>query len=546
MNGARSAWFAARARNAARKGWWIVAVGLLAIIGTTIALVFVPRAADRQLQARLAALPTVPDTLPIQHRIDSLRAVLTQLDSALNTSVATSISPDSTIASPSTTTAATASALAPDSGSRADQRDLEQRIARARSIPLAESFRALANAPALNHDARVAALLDTIDRVDREREAHAALGGPGVRYAALTARLTSLGRSLVAIAAGVADVASLRARTNSSTDSVAVDGALANRVYADSLRRTAQREQRSGLVQRIALETSLRTAARERAVAIEQDRAQLEARRAPRLPWVGILFAALVVGLSVGYTAVLAREWQRPTVGDIAELQRISGAPIVVHAAASGGERPRAHNGTRRERPGVPAIIDRDSDAFAVIHLALTSVGDIVTQVDLLSDSPSVAAAVALSTAAVAATESRAVLVIDRTKGVSSRGVLAPIVGAVRRANRSGAAPGNGVTTDALDTALHAITIDRDTTIDLQLDPPPDIAVWERLASRYDVRFVIARLDDTAATSSRDVVLCVQQGRTPLAWLSRAVAHAQAHQQRIRALVLWSHAAPTV
>ena len=52
----------------------------------------------------------------------------------------------------------------------------------------------------LRNDASVRVLLDSLNDVNRDREAYAALGGPDARYAAMTARLATFGQRLLLIA----------------------------------------------------------------------------------------------------------------------------------------------------------------------------------------------------------------------------------------------------------------------------------------------------------------------------------------------------------
>lgn len=526
---------AARARNAARRGAWIALAGALAVSATISALIFIPRAADRELQQRLDAIPPAPDTLPVVHRLDSLQRLKLASATTSDSTRTDSTRPDST---------------RPDSV-RADSslkiEDLDRRIAQTRQAMLPESFRALALHPLVRGDVRVSVLLDSIDRVDREREAHAALGGPGARYAALTARLTALGQRLLAVA---------ESHARPTTPTIAFPntalGAMAQRIIdsvaaarADSARREQQRrdslavEQRIAIDHRFSLDSALLTALRLQHAQVATERARLETRRSAVLPAAGVVLASLIVGLAVGFSLVLLRELRRPTVGDLEEVRALAGTAVLVHGRSRSAGTSTSRDATRgaaralRERPGVPALIDRDSDTFTVLHLALSGVGDLVEQVDILADQPMHAAAVALSTAAVAASESRAVLVF--ASGTDS--VLPRIVGAAKRASVSD-------TADLEDAALHELTIDRDTHVDVLLSPPPVNGSRDRLFDRYDLRVALPAANADASTLSRDVVLVARRGSTELAWLTDGVRRAHARKQRIRAVVLWSRPRP--
>lgn len=524
---------AARARNAAQRGGWIVGAGALAVAFTVGVLVLVPREADRLVQQRLAAIPSAPDSMPVVQRLDSLqqRRAHVQRQQQMDATQRLAQTPMESLH------ADTVAISGRPGASPRELFELQQRIAQTRQSMLPESFRALGAQPVLRADARVAPLLDSIDRVDREREAHAALGGPGARYAALTSRVTSLGQRLLTIADSIV-IASMPGAPPApgSEDSVRLA-----QVVRDSL----QQDELAAIDRRYTLDTALLTALRTQHVRVASERARLESARAPALPTAGIVLAALIVGLAAGFSLVLLRELRRPSVGDLDEVRRVAGAAVLVHDAAKrSSSRAPLRDGASaarrmRERPGVPALIDRESDTFTVLHLALSGVGDLVQQVDVRSDQPLHAAAVALSTAAVAAGESRAVLVFAGAHD----SVLPSVVGATRRAKHADSA-------DVADAALHELTIDRDTHIDVLLSPPPTETARDRLLDRYDLRLALPVEPGESRTESwapsRDVVLVARRGATALSWLIDGVRRAQAREQRIRAVVLWSGPRPRV
>lgn len=546
MSGPRSAWMAARARNAARQQWWIGICGTVALVATLLVLVLVPRRADQQLQQRLAALPPAPDSLPIQRRLDSLRTSMQALDLAAARAAAEARRADST----------RQALAAPIDSTDATTRELLSRIIRARTVALPESYRALANAPRLRALPRAAALLDSIDRVEREREAHAALGGPGARYAALTARLTELGQALIRLGESQLTEARPTGPTVAVVPPIRADSAIADSARTDStgsdvapVRALADSTAaiREALARQMAQTESLLPAVRLRHAQLTIERESIEQRRTATLPPLAMLAAALLLGLSTGYAVVLARELRRPTVGDEHEVERLTDAPVLWYGPSTSRAAPPPR--ATRERPGVPAVIDRESDTFTLLHLALTGVGDIVREVEVRSDSPAVAAAVALSTAAAAARESRAVLVRETAP---RGGVLASLIGANRRVARAGTLATD--VDDELANAVQVVTLDRDAHIDVMpatafaLEPHTDGALW--LAQRYDLQLILPPSSGERDTSSddtvRDVVLCARRGATPLAWLASAAARARVRQQRVRAVVLWSRATPRV
>lgn len=550
MIGRRNAWIAARARNAARRGGWIAAIATVGGIAVLAALVLVPRELDRQLRQRIALLPSAPDSMPIIRRGQSLRSQLQVQERLLSAAPSADAVPsrDSTPRDSARLRVGPDSAIAARSRSRPDNvaGDLMARVARARTAPLAESYRALAESPMLKRDARARVLIDSIEVVDREREAHAALGGPGARYAALTARLTALGARLVRLAdqqlAQVVPGSVTAARTplpntdsavQAPGDSTAYRAAVVTRDSTiDALRRDLARQ-----------ESTLVTA-RQRLVQYDDRRAALERRLSVDIPRSASLFAALVIGLALGYGVVLARELRRPTVGDASEVERIAEAPVLRHTREAATAR--VSLGKWRERPGVPRIIDRESDTFVVLHLALTGVGDVVDTVDVLASDPVIGAAVALGTAAAATRESRAVLVVEDSARTP---VLARLLHLPARPAMTASRRGPARSDDS----IHVVTLDRDAHVDVRLSARAgashDSATTRQMPemdSRYDLQLHLTDADDEArmADAPRDVILCVRQGTTPLAWLSRVTRQARRRQQRVRGVVLWSRDVP--
>lgn len=515
----RSAWIAARARNAARRGIRIALLGSVAVGVTVLALTVIPNEADRQVQQQIASLPPAPDTAVLLAEL----ALPLPMDSVPSGARATDSAPraDSAAVPP------TARDLFGDSVVVERQRaiddtlatDLADRILRARLSPLPGSFQILAESPLLVDNARVRVFTDSIERVNQEREAHAALGGPGARYAALTTQLTNLGQRLVSVAEG--ELARHRAamRTDVNTDSRAV----ADRVRRDSLWRV--RTDSIQLRHRI-LTQQLDAARLAHQVRDSTVRALQQTTSSVR-PLVAMIGAALVVGVVFGFLTVFARELQRPTVGDAHEVERLTLAPVYVHTPV---RQVRPALGQRRARyariAGGPApLIDRQSESFALVHLALTGVGDVVADVEVRSDEPVIEAAVALSVAAAAAKESRAALVVEATR---RHAMLGTFLGVSRRDE------------------IHELTLDRDERIDVMFADAIG-GEFTTIARRYDLRLhVVNRGAAEALTPLRDVVLCVRQGHSTLSWLTRATEHARKRDQRIRAVVLWSRPLPVV
>lgn len=512
---------AARARNAARRRVGVLLVATVAVLATGITLVLVPRTLDRQVRVRIAALPDVPDSLRFMQRLEAVREQLRlaqqerQRDSVASTADSSRPVVDTAgvFAAPSTP-AVNMSAIAADTAAL----DLAARLSHAKSARLVDSYRTLTDAPMLRDDAMVRALRDSIDAIDRERDAHAALGGPGARYAALTARLTAIGQRLVSVAEQRLAHAVFASAANAATRATAATMDSVHREALDSLVRVLN-------TQRAREESSL-VFVRQQAVARDSARVTLERTLTMVMPPAAIVLSALVVGLACGFAVMFVRELRRPTVGDAAEIEQVTAAPVFLYATSVAT--PDVSRVVGRDRPGIPAIIDRESDVFVLLHLALTGVGDVVTRADVLADEPMIGAAVALAIAAVAARESRVPLIVETGR---DRSVLNELVAP---AARSTVAEEN----------VRVIMLDRDAHIDLL---PFDVAsVFPDVAHRYDLQLMLSDIDDVAISDARDVIICTRQGVTSLVWLRRATGRARSRQQRVRAVVLWQRAVPRI
>lgn len=525
IRGARSTWIAARARNAARRRVGVLLVATVAVLATGITLVLVPRTLDRQVRVRIAALPDVPDSLPFMQRLEAVRKQLRlaqqerQRDSVASTADSSRpvVDTSGVFAAPSTPTAiasAITSAIAADTSAL----DLAARLSRVKSARLVDRYRTLTDAPMLRDDAKVRALRDSIDAIDRERDAHAALGGPGARYAALTARLTAIGQRLVSVAEQHLAHAVFASAANAATRATAATMDSVRREALDSLVRVLN-------TQRVREESSL-VFVRQQAVARDSARVTLERTLTMVMPPAAIVLSALVVGLACGFAVMFVRELRCPTVGDAAEIEQVTAAPVFLYATSVAT--PDVARVVGRDRPGIPAIIDRESDVFVLLHLALTGVGDVVARAEVLADEPMIGAAVALGIAAVAARESRMPLIVETGRDRSVlNGLVAP-------AARSTIAEEN----------VRVIMLDRDAHIDLL---PFDVAsVFPDVADRYDLQLMLSDTDDVAISDARDVIICTRQGVTSLVWLRRATGRARSRQQRVRAVVLWQRAVPPI
>ncbi|MBX9856767.1 MAG: hypothetical protein K2Y26_14670 [Gemmatimonadaceae bacterium] len=464
----RALWLRARTRNALRRGLLIGSVSVLTMVVMLLVLVLIPRRADQVLAEALRQVPADADTLRWLRALSAARATEQEAMQQLDSLRARAANDDS----------------------------LGVLLARARTAPLMDSYRALAEAPVLREDARVQSLFADLARLDTARAASAALSGPDARYATLTRELVARGSELVA-----------RAESLQVSDSVPVDSTW---VLAQA---TAS--------QAAAVADSSLSAARAVNAQRAAERAALRAQHTVLLPpWVMVI-AASVIGVAVGMLVALWREFRQPVVADASELSARTGLRVL------------------------DASADRD-ESWSLLHLLLSNTGDVVPQVQLLAQEPALAAQAAVQLAAVAARESRATVLVDGTR----RGrTLEPLLAQAprRRAERRGDFSGGP---DLLWDASQALLVGPDQVVDLLW---PDrgarlSAVAEPLRRHLGGYDLVVLLSDQAEPRTvpavRDVVLVLRAGVTPMAWLDAALRSVTAAGRQPRALVLWTGAQP--
>lgn len=571
----RARWLAARTRNAARHGLIIAGFGAIVMIATLLAFVLLPRQADRALTAAVAAMPTMRDTLQLlalRERADTNRQRAELQRTTARQALAATLGITDSIADSTVAMAVARDTLL---------RDLLKQIVRARQTPLAESYLTLADAPALLRDERtrlaVKALRDSIERLSRDRETYAALSGPDALYALMTTRLTRMGERLLVVAERVlvsvanpaatpatapattpatAAVSDSSARTTPSRDSGVVTPPMpimTRVLLTDTLLENAVQRAVDSLVQ---LDTALAVARRFND-SLEAGKSALRARMQVSIPPVAMLLASLVLGLSGGFAVALWRELRRPTVGDAQELESLTRSRVIVNA------RDDARRFGRRGRKGetqVP-VLSFTNDAWPLLHLTLSHIGDMAREVQVLADQPTVAGAVGLNLASVAARESRATVIVDAALRAGAVVPLLPSGALIPAADHD-----QRGANDSWD-GSRALPLGRDASVDLLLprrarqhggrhsspvakpgEEGASTTSEQALAShlsQYDV--VVYVTDDAAADvvpTGTDLVLCARLGVTPLAWVSRSMRAADDDGRRVRAVVLWADDVP--
>ena len=577
LNTRRTAWMAARARNAAKRGGLIASVGLFAVATTLLLLVLIPRQVNRTVRARIDALPPIVDTLPLlahltgtTDRLRNAEATLQFLRQADADRVASATANATPNRNP------TPSSNSPAVEQTEARKELTIRVARARTAPLVENFRAVGEAELLRGDARARVLLDSLNDVSRDREAYAALGGPDARYAAMTARLATLGQRLLlsgeqhlaaapantpAPSVNAAPVAPTVATVPPSADSAqrvaqnaaqpTVDSAMLTPPQRFSGDSSAERVARAGLdTAKAMLQTAEKTLADVRAsnARISEERRRAEAASPARVPPMAMLFAALVTGLAVGFGGAFFAEAKRPRVADVAEVERVTDARVILHT----GTRAAALNTRSRRQAdeGLPPVVDSASEAYQLLHVTLTGHGDTSREVQVISSDALLGATIGINLAAAAVRDSRTTLLIDAsTPPRLINRLLRNVVDISKTAAVSTAGPAVSLQAQLITTRLG-----RESTLDtLTLSSDHSDAAHEELqAIAHDHDFtVVVRGDGGDATEASplpgaDVILCARVGDTRLDWLITRTAELRAQQRRVRAVLHWATRAPSV
>ncbi len=540
----RSAWFAARARNAMRRVHLTTVAGGIAVVATFAAIIAASEEANRRTEQQLAAIPANQDRAEYakvlselrqkyQRAEDALREAK-RADSALTAILASSATANSSEGSQGQRTTTTVA----QSGEAAIA-DLQQRLNRARNAPLTDNYVELFNSVLIRDNVRASALVDSINMVDREREAFAALGGIDARYAALSARHAELGRQLVSIAD--ARIASF---TSSNQGDSTNSGDISRGVRRDleSIEQLEKSAAAAGLEVKKAEEKFAQV--EEYNSSLDEQRNSIRRRSDLNIPLYASLLSAIVIGAFASYGTALVLELRKPRIADSYEAERIADSRVIVHSAAAtkvGASRTR-----RRADRELPSVLDNTSDSYQLAHLSLTGLGDVARRVAVIGESSSLTATVAINLASAAAREARAVLLVDLD--LKNR-LLGELLHIKDRAGMSDVLMGSAellgglkefpAGRDVYMTVLHggerqprAVGQERLTVVKEDLS---------RLAARYDLTVIIAgevHLFNSILPSD-DIILVAKATQTPTKWLSTAVSRIRSSGQRVRAVLLW-------
>ena len=533
----RAAWVAARTRNTLRHPLRLAAISGTVFTGALVLLVLAPRDARRASQ-QIAPLSTHwRDTVSLQRTLDVAARRLAAAESALAARRALASRP---VYSPAPDTLPDTARARRDSLAVASA-ELARLLARVENSPLPQSYRALGESRTLGNDARVRAMLDSLADVEREREDFGAGGGVDPIFVALTARATSIGRSIQAIA---------EARQSAIRDSLALlRPAVVSAPVVLAVDTVGPLQQRDSVQARHDSVTAALDAARRANATTERQLREARAQANVLAPPVAILAASIVLGLSLGFAIALLVEISRPRVSDLQEAERVTGARVlaVVQPREVPPERAR-----RKADLRLPPLIDPTSDAYRLLASHASVSGPTHAVVTVTGDVPSVTATIAANIAAVSANDMRSTLLVDADLEKQ------PVASVLRLASSGGVASVLRGETN-LATAAVQTQVGRDRWLEVvpsgserrgpianrEAETLRDAIV--RSARHYELTVVVSPFDRANALRiAPPVLVCAQMAHSLVATLRSAVAALRDNGAQIIGIVLWSADAPSL
>ncbi|MEP7347844.1 MAG: hypothetical protein ABI877_21415, partial [Gemmatimonadaceae bacterium] len=371
----------------------------LPIVATVFAAFYVLPTGVRAMWASLgAAEPVVQDTTPLARDARRARIELSMSDSLLAEARVHLMRAQAESALVQLTTP---SPLV--DSLRASLRALDVLIARASDAPLPETYRSIAESPAMRMDARAKALLDSLSDIERERDEFGSGAAVDPVFVSLTTRANSLGRAIVAAADERREVLRRELATAQrirALPTVKVEP-LPDTIAA-AARRDSARNEVAVTSRALANATVTNRAARS---------AAMQARVATQLAPVSILVAgSVVLSMVLLFAVSLGDEIRAPRVADHAEAEHVADARVLSVVGTRVIPEHRMRRATDRQRP---LLLDPQLDAYRMLawHISAHPARNGVLVVT--GDNPLVTAVIAANIAAVLADEARAVLLLD-------------------------------------------------------------------------------------------------------------------------------------
>jgi len=532
---ASSHWINARARNVLRRPLRIGLVALVVFIGALLTLVALPRQAQRAAAIVAPAPNEWRDTARLIAAIDHDRARLDSAEQSLASARAILTRP----IAPPAVDSLPADVVARRDSIAAIVTNLGRLIARVEQSPLAASYRALADAPALRDQPAVRALVDSLGEVERERDAFGAVGGIDPNYVALTARATEIGHAIQDIAGVV--------RANLQREAAALTPpppAPVARPVIDTMPRVARRDS-----VRRTLDAVTRLLIEARRINTSVERRAERAREIANVsaPPIALLGASLVLGIAAGFAAALIGEMRRPRVADVREAERATGLRVLAHIQPY---EPPPERVRRRADRELPPLLEPGGEGYRLLYLQLSGMMPGNWLVTIAGHDSSLAAVVAANVAALAALDARASLLVDADPAGCAAGVMrvapGPGIGEIARGELAWSeAPvtqivGRDRATDIIPAGRRAESAEIAAALAREMP---------RLARRYDTVVVtsgISSLLDAPVLAVPRIVLVIRAGQTVVTELARDVTELRASGAQLLGLVLWDRDEPHV
>ena len=534
-------WFARRARNASKRPVLTIAVAAGAFMVTVVTLLTIPRRGDNSARGIAALIAQKQDTTPLVTAQDQSRLALASAESSLAVARRSAIRR----ASPPPTDTLPPALIARRDSLRLAEAALDSMIARANNAPLPASYRALGEMRELASDPRIAALLDSLAVVEREREEFGALGGVDPVFVALTARATALGRSIQEIAeARRADAREELVRLRPPPPPPPVVVAL-----IDTIPIVQRRDAAVGT-----LDSSTRSLGEVRRANAAIDARVARARAAANvdIPPLALLGAAIAIAAMAGFLAGFLAEMRQSRIADASEAEEATGLRVLSIVLPRTPQPERARRRADRE---MSPLLDATSDAYRLLYLHLAGAEPRIPLITVSGDDPAIAATVGANLAAAATHDARSTLLVDAEMSAC----------AVSSVLRIRAEPGLGdILAGRVDwtEAVVPATIGRERALDVipsgtcgepsgDVDPAPTRHTLARMARRYDLVVLIAgpthvRRGDGSILPSPDLIYCARIGHTTISALRAGAEALRGAGARIRGLVLWDADVPLI
>ena len=538
----RPVWLTARARNAVHRPIFIGAVGASAVVAAVVALVLAPQQARQAPRTAARAVAAPPDTAAFTAALAQARTRM----SAAEASLAYSRTHALTVVKPPIDTMTPILKARRDSLSGALS-DLDVLLTRVDGAPVTASYRALAESPQLSSNPRARALLDSLNDVERDREAFGTSGGADPVFVALSSRASEIGRSIQAVAHERRDA--LRQQIARLIAPVPRQ-AVAQAPVADTAAWIAERDSAQSMMVQA---TAALSAARSKAAEYEREMARGNAPAAFDASPTALLAAALIFGVALGFGVAFVDELRHPRVSDEQELERVTGARVL----ATIRPRPRPPERSRRSADReAPPHFDPRADGYQLTYLHVARTGASRLMLTIAGADTSVAAVVAVNVAAIAADEARSTIIID----ADSRTSL--VAAALRIHAEPGLADVMDQRMDWAEVTSQA-TVGRDRVINVLPSgvsfanrSPQDVTEFfrreaTRMARHYEAIVILASIEQTVAglpgaLPIPDTILCARVGHTRIADVQRGLEGIRQAGGNPLGIVLWDAPPPAL